>query len=153
MINKSKYIIMLIILINSINVYSYINTYKATIDITDRGDGTPIFGEMYETVQIYCFSDRCELVCYQPGTTYECSWEGATWCDNCNEYRNIYISEGGNQLFEYAQEQISNGILTGTYSNNIYREPLGKTIYRTVTWNVDMITLIATIEITISDLQ
>jgi hypothetical protein len=133
--------------------FSYIKVYRSTIDVTDRGDGRPVFGAMYETVRIECIPDQCILYCYTPGTSYECSFKGATWCEGCEENRIIYVNEDGDEFFEHAQDQITLGQLVGTYTNNIYREPLGLTIYRSVTWSVDMITLVATIEITISDGQ
>lgn len=130
--------------------FSYIKVYRSTIDVTDRGDGTPEFGVMYETVHIECLGDRCQLFCYQPGESYECCWTCATWCNGCID-KIIYETEDGDELFYHAEDQITLGQLVGTYTNNIYREPLGLTIYRSVTWNVDMTTLEAIIEITISD--
>ncbi|NCO32036.1 hypothetical protein GW891_04650, partial [bacterium] len=142
-----------LITINVIGAFSYLNTYTSTIDVEDRGDGRPVFGDKYETVHIRCLADRAELVCYQPGTSYECSWAGATWCDCCNAIKVPFSNEDGDGLFNHAKDHIIEGLLIGSYTNNIYREPLGLTIFRTVSWNVDMVNLVATIEIIISDGQ
>lgn len=148
---KKFNLVIFLIIMHISTSFSYIQTFNSTIDMEDRGDGTPKFGDYYETVHIYCLSNRCELVCFQPGVSYECSWFGATTCHGCENSWSIYDNTNSSEMFNYAKNQITTGIYSGVYSNNIYYFPLGITIYRTVNWNVDTLSMKSFINITVSD--
>lgn len=148
-------IVTTIVFVFSTNLsFSYIRNYKAQVDLSQQmnnGYCRPVFGDYFEVVDIICSGDRCELSCCQPGGSYECSWEGATWCYGC--YGNkIYLDNAdGNELFDHAKDKINSGILDGSYTNSIIIEPSMQTIYRTVNWETNLQTLKATIDITITD--
>ncbi|GAB1372267.1 hypothetical protein MASR1M45_23290 [Candidatus Kapaibacterium sp.] len=148
---KLNRVLLFFFLLQISNSFSYIQTFNSTIDMEERGDGTPNFGSYYETVHIYCLPDRCELVCYQPGVSYECDWEFATTCHDCEDSWAIYDNTNSSELFNYAKNQIAIGTYNGTYNNNIYIIPLGITIYRNVNWSIDMNSMKSFIDITVTD--
>lgn len=137
-----------IILVLSIIVLSYINsesaTFNASIDL-DNG----VYGEYYKTVHIECNESGCFLVCRDPIGPDICTWAGATWCEGCQEEKTLFQTASGQELYDYAKDQINNNVLTGTYTNNLVAGP--KTYYRTITWTADLITQKAELELTITE--
>lgn len=76
-----------------------------------------------------------ELICEQPGGTKTCDWyTGLQNCIGCDNKVNIFNDANGQEMYDYAVEQIEQGIQSGSYTNNIIQSPLG-TFYRTVEWN------------------
>ncbi len=79
----------------------------------------------------------CFVVCIGGGPT-PCTISSALdACIGCLESKVVPFLEGeGQEMFDYANDQMSHGELKGEFTKNLLKQD-GKKIYRTVKWEVD----------------
>lgn len=106
-------------------------------------NGTFPTGTKFLTVIVDCDLNPnvCVLLCDNPASWGKvCSWEvGLDNCYDCTTEQVLYNNAQGDEMFDYALEQIEEGTHSGTYTNNIINSPNG-TFYRTVEWDYNPMT-------------
>ena len=88
-----------------------------------------------ENVFIVCDPEwACHLNCEDPGET-ACTWDnGFDYCPYCIEEEGLFDAANGQEMSDYAKDEIEQGNYSGTYTNNIMQSPSGDIYYRTVEW-------------------
>lgn len=106
----------------------------------------------YHRVYVACHMFKCRLHCNNYGGSKECTWgEGFNDCRGCLDFDDLFVEARGEEMYDYALDQIELGNFNGTYTNNIINSPSG-TFYRTVEWEYTAGTDETEISITINEL-
>jgi hypothetical protein len=108
-------------------------------------------GSLYEEVYVACYVDVCELICRGYGSL-ECKWSVglSNACARCfNDFYNCNAQE----MFDYAQNKIDDGIDSGSYSLNYIDDENNVIYYRTVVWNFDTQENIHKIDLSVTEVE
>lgn len=135
----------LIILLMKSNIFAYTKTQQFNLDKEGDSNG-------YELVFVICGEASCDLVCQVPGTL-ECDFWTAleTGCEGCQSEQGLFGRSKAQDMFDYAEDQISSNNYSGTYYSNFVDIHTSMKYYRTVVWSYNSSTEMKDIDVTITE--
>jgi hypothetical protein len=105
-------------------------------------------GDLFWFVEVVCCHDMCTVQCYSRGGPLTCDilhynindYEEGCSTPNVDDKKNLFEISQSQQMYDHAEQQVDQGVNSGSHNSNIYRVDLGITFYRTISWEYDPVT-------------